>query len=83
MRWQLISLASLQKVEWLQVVFGRCGTLMVEEGKREETKLLISKGRTKLVMQDLSMEAVEVPKCSECSSASRSFPKPWVIALER
>lgn len=82
-RRQLISLASLQKVRGLQVVSGCCGSLVVEGGKREELKLSVRKGGTKLVMQDLSTEAEEVPKCSESSSASRSFPKPWVTALKK
>lgn len=82
MRWQLILLAPLQKVEGLQVVFGHRGSLMVEE-KWEESKLLVSKRGTKTAMQNLSVEAAEVPKCSECSSAGRSFPKFCTTVLKR
>lgn len=53
-RRQLISLASLQQVRGLQVVFGHCGSLGVEGGKWEELKLSVRKGGAKLVMQDLS-----------------------------
>lgn len=58
MRWQLILLASLQKVEGSQVVFGHRGSLMVEE-KCEKTKLLVNKRGTKTAMQNLSREVVQ------------------------
>lgn len=67
----------------LQVVSGHCGSLMVEEGKWEESKLLVSKEGTKLVTQYLYIEAAEVPKCNECCSASSLFSKLWITALKR
>lgn len=67
----------------LQAVSGHCGSLMVEEWKWEESKLLVSKEGTKLVMQYLYMETAEVPKCNECCSASSFFPKLRITALKR